>query len=86
MAIPDWLTWAQRLQAISQTGLTYCKDKFDIQRYKEIREIAAELMAAGATGSEPARIANLFIQQTGYATPKVDVRVAAFKDNDILLV
>lgn len=86
MAIPDWLTWAQRLQAISQTGLTYCKDKFDVQRYQEVRELAAEMMAAGTQAGSPGPIANLFGQQAGYATPKVDVRVATFRDDHILLV
>jgi ADP-ribose pyrophosphatase YjhB (NUDIX family) len=86
MAIPDWLTWAQRLQAISQTGLTYCKDKFDVQRYQEVRELAAEMMAAGTQAADPGPIANLFGQQAGYATPKVDVRVATFLNDCILLV
>lgn len=86
MSIPLWLTWARRLQAISQTGLTYCKDKFDIHRYEEIREIAAEMMAAGATRENAEHLQNLFAQQSGYATPKTDVRVAAFQDGRILLV
>jgi ADP-ribose pyrophosphatase YjhB (NUDIX family) len=86
MAIPDWLTWARRLQAISQTGLTYCEDKFDIQRYHEVRQLAAEMMAAGTHARDLDRIVNLFGQQAGYATPKVDVRVATFRDDYILLV
>jgi ADP-ribose pyrophosphatase YjhB (NUDIX family) len=86
MSIPQWLAWARRLQAISQTGLTYCKDKFDIHRYHEIRDIAAEIMAAGASLADPAPLADLFAQQSGYATPKIDVRVAAFRDGRILLV
>jgi ADP-ribose pyrophosphatase YjhB (NUDIX family) len=86
MSIPDWLTWARRLQAISQTGLTYCKDKFDIQRYKEVRQLAAEMMAAGANAADPVPIANLFGQQAGYATPKIDVRTAAFRGDRVLLV
>ena len=86
MSIPHWLALARRLQAIAQSGLTYCKDKFDIQRYHEMRRLAAELMAAGASLSNADPIENLFAHQTGYATPKVDVRVAAFQENRILLV
>jgi ADP-ribose pyrophosphatase YjhB (NUDIX family) len=86
MSAPPWLTWARRLQAISQSGLTYCKDKFDIQRYEELRSITAEMMAAGASLGDPAPIHDLFAHQAGYATPKVDVRVAAFRENRILLV
>lgn len=86
MSNPQWLNWARRLQAISQSGLTYCKDQFDIQRYHEIRDIAAEMAACGAALPDTAPILDLFTQQTGYATPKVDVRVAAFHDGRILLV
>jgi ADP-ribose pyrophosphatase YjhB (NUDIX family) len=85
MSIPRWVDWAHRLQAIAQSGLTYCKDKFDIQRYEKIRAIAAEIMADGS-GQDAARVEKLFSEQTGYATPKIDVRVAAFRDSRILLV
>jgi len=86
MSIPQWLTWARRLQAIAQTGLTYCQEKFDIHRYQEIRDIAAEMMTTGAAFPAAAPISDLFAQQSGYATPKIDVRVAAFRDGRILLV
>jgi ADP-ribose pyrophosphatase YjhB (NUDIX family) len=86
MSIPPWLTWARRLQAIAQSGLTYCKDKFDIQRYHEIRTIAAEMISAGAALASSDALEKLFAEQSGYATPKIDVRVAAFRDNQILLV
>ena len=86
MSTPPWLNRARRLQAIAQTGLTYCKDEFDIQRYHEIREIAAEMMAEGSSTENAPELADLFAQQSGYATPKIDVRVAAFRDGRILLV
>ncbi|HTQ96013.1 MAG TPA: NUDIX hydrolase [Candidatus Acidoferrum sp.] len=86
MSIPAWLAWARRLQAISQSGLTYCKDKFDIHRYHEVRSIAAEMMAAGASLTDHESLEKLFAEQSGYATPKIDTRVAAFKDGRILLV
>jgi ADP-ribose pyrophosphatase YjhB (NUDIX family) len=86
MSNPQWLDWARRLQAIAQSGLTYCKDKFDIQRYHQIRDIASEMMTSGAALPNNAPITELFAQQSGYATPKVDVRVAAFRDGRILLV
>ncbi|MGB7846193.1 MAG: NUDIX hydrolase [Candidatus Acidiferrum sp.] len=86
MSIPQWLTWARRLQAIAQSGLTYCNDKFDLERYEEIRDIAAEMTTTGAPLPSATPIATLFAQQSGYATPKVDVRVAAFQSGRILLV
>ena len=35
-----WLDWAVELQALAQAGLHYGKDKFDLERYERIREIA----------------------------------------------
>jgi ADP-ribose pyrophosphatase YjhB (NUDIX family) len=81
-----WLDWAQRLQAISQTGLTYCRDPFDTERYEAIREIAAEIMAKGTGLTDASFITNLFKGEVGYATPKVDVRAAVFDQDRVLLV
>jgi ADP-ribose pyrophosphatase YjhB (NUDIX family) len=82
---PKWLDWAQRLQAISQSGLTYTQNPFEVERYELVREIAAEMMAAyGELDVQPIR--DLFADQAGYATPKVDVRGVVFQDNRILLV
>lgn len=85
MLEPAWLTIARELQAIAQTGLAYTRDGFDRERYERVRELAASLMAEGS-GSEPERILELFRQDLGYATPKVDVRGAAFVDGRILMV
>jgi len=86
MQNPQWLAWARRLQAIAQSGLTYCQDKFDLQRYHEIRAIAAEIMASGAALPSDQPVAALFASQAGYATPKVDVRAAIFHLGRVLLV
>lgn len=86
MENPHWLQWAQRLQAIAQTGLTYAKDPFDTERYESIRQIAAEIMAAGAAEREIEPIVDLFKIYTGYATPKVEVRAGVIVDNRILMV
>ncbi|MEJ0069317.1 MAG: NUDIX hydrolase [Pseudomonadota bacterium] len=85
MSEPDWLTWARALQALAQTGLHYAKDPFDKERYEATRAIAAAMMAAGADQPQP-RILELFRQDVGYATPKVAVRGAVFRDDRILLV
>ncbi len=83
--MPDWLGWGRRLQAIAQTGLTYAGSAYDTERYEEIREIAAELMAAHFNASA-AEVLDLMSRDTGYATPKVDVRAAVFQADRILLV
>jgi len=82
---PRWLDWARQLQAIAQTGLTYAKDVYDIERYHAVHHIAEEIMAHGAA-TEISQITGLFANHTGYATPKVDVRAAVFRDDRILLV
>jgi hypothetical protein len=71
--IPNWLDWAQRLQAIAQTGLSYSTNVFDIERYEAVREIAAE-MAATFSDANTDAVRALFAGQEGHATPKVDVR------------
>jgi len=82
---PRWLQLARRVQAIAQTGLAYTEGMYDRQRYLELTELAAELMAcASGMAAEPVR--ELFLAQTGYATPKVDVRAAVIQDHHILLV
>jgi ADP-ribose pyrophosphatase YjhB (NUDIX family) len=86
MKNPPSLTWAQRLQAIAQTGLTYAKDPFDIERYMQVRQIAAEILSAGAGAPDTDALVQLFQGNVGYATPKVDVRAAVFDGDRILLV
>lgn len=82
---PKWIDWAQRLQAIAQTGLNYGPHIFDQERYEAVRDIAAEIMAAHS--AEPFEaIRDLFKNQSGHATPKVDVRGAVFKGDAILMV
>ena len=80
-----WLHWAQQLQAVAQTGDAYANNDFDRQRYDLVRKIAAEIMAAGGGGA-PQDIVDVFVREGGYATPKLDVRAAVFRDDRILMV
>jgi ADP-ribose pyrophosphatase YjhB (NUDIX family) len=81
----EWLGWIKRLQAIAQDGLTYSRDDYDLGRYEQLRELAAEMLAAHSTNTlEEAR--DLLVLETGPATPKVDVRAAVFDDDRLLLV
>ena len=83
---PSWLLWARELQAIAQTGLEFAKDPYDRERYIAVRALAARMMAQRAS-ADPTSVEKLFAEQTGYATPKVDVRGAVFReDGRILLV
>ena len=80
-----WLEWAKRIQSLSQAGLTFSKDIYDIERYEELRSISAEIMEEH-TDLEMEKVRNLFANETGYQTPKVDVRGAVFNDDKILMV
>jgi ADP-ribose pyrophosphatase YjhB (NUDIX family) len=85
MDSPPWLRRALRLSALSQNGLTFTTDQFERDRWEEVRRLAAEMLADGA-GTSSDRILAQLEAENGYATPKVDVRAAVFKANQILLV
>lgn len=80
-----WLEWAREIEAISQTGLHYAQNEFDHQRYKRLMMIAAEIFGEYSSLSA-SDILQIFTQQKGYATPKVDVRAAIFKEQKLLMV
>ena len=82
---PHWLLWARQLQAIAQTGLTFSESAYDRERYEAIRSLAAQIMTHHSD-ADLRRVEGLFAEQAGYATPKVDVRGAVFRDGRILMV
>jgi ADP-ribose pyrophosphatase YjhB (NUDIX family) len=83
--VPPWLTWAREIQAIAQTGDHYALNDFQRARYSRLHEIAAEIFALHSNLSN--EILNKeYKSQSGYATPKVDVRGAVIRDSKILLV
>jgi ADP-ribose pyrophosphatase YjhB (NUDIX family) len=82
---PAWLTIGRELRAIAQIGLTFCRDPFDRQRFERVRELAAALTAEGS-GQSRETLLEFFRGHAGYATPKVDVRAAAFSEGRVLLV
>lgn len=82
---PRWLEWAKQLQSIAQAGLTYSKDAYDIERFEVIRTISVEMLSQ-QTELDKTLIRDLFANETGYATPKVDIRSVVFNDNKILMV
>ena len=81
----QWLNWVVELQSLAQAGLTYGKDPYDKERYQRVREIAAEMM--GRLSDLPTEtVKDLFCNETGYQTPKIDTRAAIFEGEKILLV
>ena len=81
----NWIEWGRKLQAISQTGLHYTDNQYDIERYEQIGAIAAEILAK-QTNLSVEELIQLNKHEFGYATPKVDVRGVVFRDEKILLV
>lgn len=79
----DINTLFQKLNAIAQTGLTYSRDVFDQERYDALRQIATELVGTrfkidGETLHH--------VTESGYATPKTDVRAFILRDGKLLMV
>lgn len=81
----DYLKLVIRLQAIVQNVLVYANNEFDKERYEEIGDIACHFMEY-KTDLPFKKIKNLFGNEKGYQTPKIDTRAAFFKDDKILLV
>jgi ADP-ribose pyrophosphatase YjhB (NUDIX family) len=71
------LELVRRLQALARTGLHFCQGEYDRDRYEEIERIAAELLA-GPDPAGQAGLLELWARETGYVTPKMEVRGAVF--------
>jgi ADP-ribose pyrophosphatase YjhB (NUDIX family) len=79
------LRWVQRLQTITQAGLTYTRDPYDRERYEQLQALTAEIAAADDEDAAPSLLA-LFAAERGYATPKVDVRAVVERDGKLLFM
>jgi ADP-ribose pyrophosphatase YjhB (NUDIX family) len=91
--MPPTLDLARKLLALAQSGLHFTRDAYDKERYEEISRIASELLAAESAavpGATSEVILDLWRQDKGYVTPKIEVRGAIFRENggisEILLV
>jgi ADP-ribose pyrophosphatase YjhB (NUDIX family) len=79
------LSWTREIYSLAQSGLTYCKNEFDIERYKRLQEITAEMIAS-QSALDKETVLESFSMQAGYATPKIDVRGAVVRDGKLLLI
>lgn len=80
-----WLDWAKEIQAIAQAGLAYTKDVYDKERFEQLRDMSIAIMQE-YTDAGSDKIRDLFANETGYPTPKVDIRGVIFQEDSILLV
>jgi ADP-ribose pyrophosphatase YjhB (NUDIX family) len=80
-----WIDWAREIYSLSQSGLTYSGNPYDIDRYQRLQEITAEMIASQSELAKEA-VLESFSMQAGYITPKIDVRGAVLREGRILLV
>jgi len=80
-----WIDWAREIFSLSQSGITYSENQYDIERYKRLQEITAEMIASASDISKESAL-DSFSMQAGYITPKVDVRGAVIREGKILLI
>ena len=81
----NWLQWAIELQSLAQAGLTYGRDIYDRERYERIRQISAEIISE-MSDIPTEKVKDIFCNEAGYQTPKLDTRAAIFENGKILLV
>ena len=80
-----WLDMAKRMQAIAQSGLEYSDNKYDRDRYQQMRQLSLEIMQ-DFTELKMDKLVDVFASEQGYQTPKVDVRGVVFRGDQILMV
>lgn len=80
-----WLDWARRIQAISQNGLEFAHNEYDVERNEKLAQIASEIIEYKSNLSSQKAL-EIFLNQKGYCTPNVDVRTAIVEDGKLLLV
>jgi ADP-ribose pyrophosphatase YjhB (NUDIX family) len=83
--MPTSLDLCRRLLALAQTGLHFTAEEYDRERYDEVAQIALQLLAMQSERSEEALRSAWFVED-GYATPKIDVRGAVFRGEQVLMV
>ena len=69
MAIPRWLEWAREIQALAQTGSHYAENEYQLQRYRRLIEIAAEIVNEHSS-LEYQHVLEAFTSPIGYTTPR----------------
>ena len=72
-----------RLAALAQDGVTYAAAGDDLDRYQQVGRLAAELLSVLG---RPGELAAELGRDSGYATPKVDVRGVIFDDQERVLL
>ena len=80
-----WLELIIEIQSLAQNGLAYTNNVYDKKRFGRLRDISAEMLSMKSDLSLE-KVKDLFCNEKGYQTPKLDTRAVIFKDDKILLV
>lgn len=80
-----WLELIIEIQSLAQNGLAYTNNVYDKERFERLRNISAEMLSMKSDLSLE-KVKDLFCNEKGYQTPKLDTRAVIFKDDKILLV
>lgn len=76
----------KRVQSLSQIGLTYAVNEYDMDRYVQLQQIGHSMLQI-LTDKPVSFISGYFSQSKEYITPKVDIRAVVFNEKkEILLV
>jgi ADP-ribose pyrophosphatase YjhB (NUDIX family) len=73
------------LAALAQDGLAFAANEYDMDRYQQVGRLAAELLSA-LSGRPVGELVIELGRDSGYATPKIDVRGAVFDDQERVLL
>ena len=74
-----------KLAALAQDGLTFATSEYDVDRYQQARRLAAELLSA-LSGRPAGELTVELGRDSGYATPKIDVRGVIFDEQERVLL
>ena len=74
-----------KLSALAQDGLAYGDDEYDLDRYQQVGRLAAELLSV-LSGRPAGELALELGRDSGYATPKIDVRGVIFDQRERVLL
>ena len=81
----ELITQAQRIRALSQTGLAYSPNDYEIERCRELITISNQITSI-VSGIHEEEISTLYTPVKEYVTPKVDIRSVVFNDKDEILL
>lgn len=81
----DWREYLETVLAVAQNGLTYSKDRYDIERFRSLQEETARILSR--SGGFPLPDVRAWIRlDEHYATPKLDVRAVILDDEGRVLL